>query len=205
MDYDYSKISGEEMGFLPSGYKGNVYNMSYKWKEIIPPTSGPIKILEIGGYHGANVCCLTKTHAIHPASEIHVVDPWCDYDKYAEYKDEQAMNYANFISNISKLKQWDLTKIYIHRMKSEEIDKKFADEMFDIIYIDGNHKTKYVLEDAIMAYKKIKRGGWIVFDDVFDPEVKEGIQIFLHLYKSYFHQDIHTKNGQLFIQRLARD
>jgi hypothetical protein len=205
MDYDYSKISYLETTWLPPGYKGNVYNMSYKWKDIIPTTRDPIRVMEIGAYHGANVCCLTKSHAIHTGSEIHVIDPWTDYKGYDEYKDEQAMNYANFMRNISKLSPCDLAKIFIHRMKSEEIDKKFADEMFDIIYIDGNHKTKFVLEDSIMAYKKIKRGGWIVFDDVFDPEVKEGIQIFLHLYKSYFASDIHTKNGQLFIQRLARD
>jgi len=205
MAYDYSKISSEEMGWLPPGYKGNVYNMSYKWKEIIPTTHEPIKVLEIGAYHGANVCCLTKSHAIHTGSEIHVVDPWCDYSGYDEYKDEQAMNFATFIRNISKLSPCDMAKIHLHRMKSQEIDKRFADEMFDIIYIDGNHLTKYVLEDSIVSFKKVKRGGWIVWDDVFDKEVKNALQMFLHLYKSYFYPDVPMKNGQLYMRRLLHD
>jgi hypothetical protein len=71
MNYDYTGLPYDEMAYLPLGFKGNVYNMSFKWKEIINPTNDPIKVLEIGAYHGANVCCLTKTHAIHSDSEIH--------------------------------------------------------------------------------------------------------------------------------------
>ncbi len=202
MDYDYSKISEREKSLLPFGFQGNVYNLSYKWQEIFPGTENPVKILEIGGYHGGNVCSLTKTYAVHTSSEIHVIDPWQDYDGYNEYKDKQNNNYSIFIKNISKLPAWDLSKIYLHRMKSEDIDKRFADEMFDIIYIDGNHLTKYVLEDSIVSLKKAKKGAWIIWDDVFDPEVKKAVQIFLHLYKDFFHPDVITKNGQLFLKKL---
>ena len=120
MDYDYSKISEREKSLLPFGFQGNVYNLSYKWQEIFPGTENPVKILEIGGYHGRNVCSLTKTYAVHTSSEIHVIDPWQDYDGYNEYKDKQNNNYSIFIKNISKLPAWDLSKIYLHRMKSED-------------------------------------------------------------------------------------
>jgi len=87
-------------------------------------------------------------------------------------------------------------------MKSEDIDKRFADDMFDIIYIDGNHLSKYVLEDSIVCLKKVKKGGWIVWDDVFDKEVKNALQMFLHLYKQFFHPDAIMKNGQLYMKKL---
>ena len=202
MAYDYSKISELEKSFLPFGFQGNVYNLSYKWEEIFPATRNPVRILEIGGYHGANVCSLTKTYAVHTSSEIHVVDPWQDYDGYDEYQDKQSNNYSIFINNIAKLPAWDLSKIYLHRMKSEDIDKRFADDMFDIIYIDGNHLTKYVLEDSIVCLKKVKKGGWIVWDDVFDKEVKNALQMFLHLYKRFFHPEMMMKNGQLYMKKL---
>ena len=37
--------------------------------------------------------------------------------------------------------------------------------MFDIIYIDGNHEPEYVLEDAVLSFRKLKPGGIIIFDD----------------------------------------
>ena len=171
MAYDYSGLPYDEMAYLPLGFKGNVYNMSFKWKEIINPTNEPIKVLEIGAYHGANVCCLTKTHAIHSDSEIHCVDPWGDYEQYPEYKDQQRTNYSKFIHNISQLHPVDLNKIHLHRVKSEEAWSRFADGMFDIIYIDGNHERNFVFEDALMSLKKVKKGGWLVFDDAHDAKV----------------------------------
>lgn len=202
MTYDYTGLPYDEMAYLPLGFKGNVYNMSFKWKEIINPTNEPIKVLEIGAYHGANVCCLTKTHAIHPDSEIHCVDPWGDYEQYPEYKDQQRTNYSKFIHNISQLHPTDLNKIHLHRVKSEEAWSRFADGMFDIIYIDGNHEKVFVFEDALMSLKKVKKGGWLVFDDAHDAKVMEAIQLFLHLYKDSFHPHVLAKNGQAYMRRL---
>ena len=34
---------------------------------------------------------------------------------------------------------------------------KFKDEFFDIIYIDGNHEPEYVLEDAVLSFRKLKK------------------------------------------------
>ena len=201
MAYDYTGLPYDEMAYLPLGFKGNVYNMSFKWKEIIKPTNDPIKVLEIGAYHGANVCCLTKTHAIHSDSEIHCVDPWRDYEQYPEYKDEQRTNYSKFIHNISQLHPIDLNKIYIHRMKSEECTKKFPDESFHIIYIDGNHERNFVFEDAMMSHKLIKKGGWIVFDDAHDKQVLEAIQMFVNLYRQSSYDEVVIKHGQVYMRR----
>ena len=201
MDFDYSKISDFEKSMLPVGFEGNVYNLSYKWLEIIPATYEKMKILEIGSYHGANACSLLKTYALHPKSEIHCVDPWTDYEGYNEYKDKQMNNYSTFINNISKLFSEDMHKIHIHRMLSENCISRFPDESFDIIYIDGNHEVAYVIEDAIISLKKVKRGGWIIFDDAYDEEVKKAMQIFLHVYASSFENEIFMKNGQAYIKR----
>ena len=197
--YDYSKIDDFERTQLPEGFTGNVYNLSYKWLDIIPEPTTPIRILEIGSYHGANVCSLLKTYAKDPKSEIHCVDPWRDYEEYPEYKNKQPTNYSIFLNNISKLDPIDINKIYIHRMLSSEIS--FNDEYFDIIYIDGNHERKFVLEDAMISLKKLKPGGWIVFDDLQDKQVVEGVELFLTLYMDQFQGKYAIHSAQLFIQR----
>jgi len=199
--YDYSKINDFEKTQLPEGFQGNVYNLSYKWKTIIPLPTGPIRIMEIGAYHGANVCSYMKTYAEHSDTQIHCVDPWIDYDGYHEYQRKQSCNYLTFITNLSKLSPVDLHKVYLHRGLSENIVPTFLDESFDIIYIDGNHEKRYVLEDAVLSCKKIKKGGWIIFDDMHDREVNEGVQHFLSIYSSYF-EGFKLQNSQLFIKRV---
>lgn len=198
--YDYSKISDFEKSILPNDFKGNVYNLSYKWETIIPCVDDPIKIMEIGAYHGANVCSYMKTYARHNNTEIHCVDPWFNYDGYNEYLTNQSSNYSLFLGNISKLSPNDINKIYIHRGLSGDIVPTFKNESFDIIYIDGNHTKRYVLEDSIICLNKIKKGGWIIFDDTHDTEVNEAVQSFLKINSHYF-DEIKLQNSQLFIKR----
>jgi hypothetical protein len=199
--YDYSKISDHEKFFLPEGYSGNVYNMSYKWTALISTPDKPLKIMEIGAYHGANVCCLVKTFAKHPKSEIHCVDPWADYEAYPEYAGKQEMNYSLFLNNISKLSLNDIGKIYIHRMSSVDIDTRFKDETFDIIYIDGNHTEYFVMHDAILSFKKLAPGGHLVFDDVHDKGVVAGLQAFLNVSREFIEDNVRVSHGQAFVQK----
>ena len=198
--YHSSKISEFETSQLPPGFYGNVYNLSYKWIPIIPVSEQPVKIMEIGAYHGANTCSYMKSYARHPRSEIHCVDPWMDYDGYDEYQSKQHTNYSLFIQNLARLSPEDLHKVHLHRGLSETMIPRFADNMFDIIYIDGNHALRYVLQDAIQSYHKIKRGGWIIFDDMQDKEVNQAVQMFLVTHSTDF-DSIQIQNAQLFMRR----
>jgi hypothetical protein len=199
--YDYSRISEFEKTQLPDGFQGDVLNMSYKWASIIPLNSSkPWKILEVGVYHGANVCNLVKTYAKHPQSEIHCIDPWYDVQDYPEYKGAQPSNYWRFIHNISLLDPQDLNKIYPYRKLSEDVVLGFPNESFDLIYVDGNHTKPFVLEDAAMVAKKVKRGGWIVFDDTHHPDVSVALQAFLSVNADRF-ESIQIQNSQLFMRR----
>ena len=56
-------------------------------------------------------------------------------------------------------------KIIINRGYSNNEIPKFQDNFFDIIYIDGNHEPEYVLEDAVLSFRKLKPNGILIFDD----------------------------------------
>ena len=99
-----------------------------------------------------------NTYASHPDSKIYCCDPWIDYKEYSEYQTAQSTNYGLFLDNISKLDLVNKNKLYIYREFSEKVLPSFQDEMFDIIYIDGNHDEKYVLQDATLAFPKLKKG-----------------------------------------------
>ena len=53
--YDYSNVNDFEKSQLPDGFQGNVYNLSYKWKTIIPESSDPMKIIELYAKTSLNV------------------------------------------------------------------------------------------------------------------------------------------------------
>lgn len=199
--YDYNGISDFEKTQLPAGFKGNVYNMSYKWKDVFPVPDGPIKYLEIGAYHGTNVCSLMKTYAQHKDTQIHVIDPWFNYDGYVEYRSEQTTNYSLFIHNIGLLAPEDIQKIYINRGISQHIIPRYEDNSFDVIYIDGNHATEYALEDAVLSVRKLKSGGWLIFDDYHAEDVRRGIEAFKFTFGSYFEEAIVRPGVQCFMRK----
>jgi hypothetical protein len=198
--YPYENASNEAKALLPQGFKGEVFRLSDNWFTVVPVNENPVKIMEIGAYHGANVCSLVKTYAKNKSSEIHCVDPWLDYTDYDEYKDLQKTNYSIFLNNITKMNSEDLNKIYIHRELSENIIHRMDDESFDIIYIDGNHLKKFVLEDAVLSFKKLKKEGWLIFDDLQCPDVQVAVEVFIKLYDMYF-MHISQNNGQLFLKK----
>ena len=197
--YSVDEMTPENRPYLPEAYQGQVYRISTNWLSAIPLPDGPLCILEIGVFHGGNVCSLTKTYAHHPGSTIHCVDPWAEYEGYTEYKGKQSSNYKQFLQNISLLSPEDLHKLHIHRGLSSTIVPTFSDDSFDLIYIDGNHNLPYVLEDIMLCFRKVKNGGHLIIDDMPCPEVQHAISLFVHLYRSFL-QRIEPLDGQLVLQ-----
>lgn len=186
-------------------FEGRQYRTATNWFPIIPKKdfeTKKIKYLEIGAYYGANVISVGKTYGSHPESELYCIDPWIDYNDYPEYKNIQENTYETFLRNIQNSGEKD--KIKIKRGFSDEEIVKFEDNFFDIIYIDGNHEPEYILEDAVLSFRKLKVGGIMIFDDYGwggpDHTIK-GIHGFL----SGYHKNIDilniNYNTQTFIRK----
>lgn len=153
------------------------------WLDVIPTENKPIQYLEIGVHSGVNVLSVARLYARHPESRMWCIDPWIDYTDYPQYKGEQETIYSHFCRN---MKNFDLThKIVPIRGFSNEEIPGLVDNFFDIIYIDGNHEPEFALEDAVLSFRKLKIGGYLIFDDYgFDgPDgTSKGIDGFLSGY-----------------------
>jgi predicted O-methyltransferase YrrM len=191
-----------------NNFEGVSYRLADNWFNFIPKTDGPIQYLEIGTFYGANALSVEKTYAKHPGSIIYCVDPWQDYSEcpqHAKYKNQQSTIYSTFMKNISNADT--PSKFIVKRGFSNEVIPTFNDKQFDIIYIDGNHQPEYVLEDAVLCFRKLKPGGYMVFDDYGwgGPDMtKKGIDGFLNGYHKRIKM-LGVKNTQVFIQRLAEE
>lgn len=186
-------------------FEGKSYRKSDNWFSHIPLEKFkniPIKYLEIGAFYGANLLSVSETYGKHEFSELYCIDPWDDYDEYPEYKKEQSKIYQTFLKNINNSPSKN--KIKIHRGFSNNILINFPNDFFDIIYIDGNHEPEYVLEDAVLSFRKLKKNGYMIFDDYGwgGPDLtKKGIDAFI----SGYHKRIKLlgeKNTQFFVQKI---
>jgi len=186
-------------------FSGTTYRLADNWTQIIPLRDyqhRPIRYLEIGTFYGANLLSVAASYGMHPDSELHCIDPWEDYTEYPEYKSQQSAIYDIFCQNLEQSAHKD--KITVHRGYSSSTIPVLPDNSFDIIYIDGNHEPEYVLEDAVLSFRKLKQGGVMIFDDYGwgGPDLTQrGIDGFL----SGYHKRIAVlgnKNSQVFVKKL---
>uniref|UniRef100_A0A6C0K3H0 Methyltransferase n=1 Tax=viral metagenome TaxID=1070528 RepID=A0A6C0K3H0_9ZZZZ len=188
-----------------NNFVGTQYRLANNWFDNIDLNNykdKQINYLEVGTFYGANILSVANSYGSHNNSKLYCIDPWEDYDEYSEYKNQQATIYKSFISNIEKSGVKD--KIIINRGYSNFEIPKFKDEFFDIIYIDGNHEPEYVLEDAVLSFRKLKKNGIMIFDDYGwggPDSTQRGIDAFL----SGYHKRIiylGEKESQVFIKKI---
>lgn len=168
----------------PPNFEGRFYNKNpgIDWAPYIPMDYRPISYLEIGVADGGNAIYVADSFCKHPESKLHCVDPWIDYEEYPEYKGEQEIGWNTFNKNIENSPHH--SKFSVYRGFSDAVVPSFPNEYFDIIFVDGNHETDYVYRDGQMALDKVKKGGYIIFDDYTYswPQTVKGIEMFLNDY-----------------------
>jgi len=189
---------------IVTSFNGIQYRLATNWNSILPlhTYNKPITYLEIGTLYGANLLSVADSYASHPNSILHCIDPWEDYEQYPEYKGQQDVIYNTFLQNIQESSKKD--NIVIHRGYSHQFVPTFDDDMFDIIYIDGNHEPEFVLEDAVLSFRKLKKDGIMIFDDYGwgGPNLtKRGIDSFLSSYHTRITL-LGIKEMQVFVKKI---
>lgn len=191
-------------GFV-SNLVGKHYTLPDNWMVLLKPESfmnRPIRYLEIGAHCGIHLLCVAASFAKHPDSELFGIDPWEDYNDYPEYKGVQMHHQEAFECNIAmfpNMKQ----KIKSFKGYSHEIIPTFDADFFDIIYIDGNHQPEYVLEDGVLAFRKVKPNGILIFDDYNFGGLdvtKRGVDAFLTAYRERI-EYLGFYGGQIFCRK----
>ena len=118
------------------------------------------KGIEIGVYRGENSFnLLDKLPGI---KTLTCVDKWSHYDEYTRYpeaKKGNGLDYENVYSDFSKKAEQYGSRIEVIKKTSLEAAEMFEDETFDFVFIDANHRFKYVIQDLKAWWPKVKKGG----------------------------------------------
>lgn len=136
------------------------------WQKILSPFIGKqdLNFLEIGCYEGKATYWLCKNILTDPTSKIVVVDT---FEGSIEHHDGKANTdfsvvERNFRENLA---EFIPSKVDIFRQQSQDYLREISAPIYDFIYIDGSHTAPDVLEDAVLAWKLLKTGGIMIFDD----------------------------------------
>ena len=144
-----------------------------------------LHFLEIGSFQGRSAIWLLENILTNESSILTCIDTFEGSIEHKNHFENDIKNLLDIFShNISKFKN----KVNIIKNISQ-IALKQINEQYDFIYIDGDHKASSVLEDAILSFSLLKKGGIIIFDDYLWFEMKKyidnpksAIDAFLEIY-----------------------
>lgn len=124
------------------------------WRAVLAPLMGrpDVQVLEVGSFEGRSAIWLLENVLTHSTSRIVCVDLFDGAHAQA------------FDENIAA--SGAAARVERHAGPSGLVLRRLAPEsVFDFIYIDGSHQPLDVLEDAVLAWRLLRPGGLMTFDD----------------------------------------
>jgi predicted O-methyltransferase YrrM len=148
------------------------------------------EFLEIGSYEGRSTCWLLEK-ALPKLGTIYCIDP---------YKNMQDVE-QRFWDNTREAIKGQMVVLIKNTSYQAIADLIIKKQVFDFIYVDGNHAPDIALTDACMAWGLLRSGGVMLFDDYEYPHepTKQGIDAFLSAFDGQF--DMVLKNYQLAVRK----
>lgn len=159
---------------------------------------------EIGVFEGALTrALLTRI----PDLKLYGIDLWENYIGYKEDLAAKALEGA-YEKAQENVRGFDCTLL---KGWSNEIVKQFEDESLDFVYIDGNHKFEYVIEDIALWSPKVRKGGIVAGHDYKDwsntsrwisMQVKEAVDAWMNVkkIKTWFVTTNNGSNSWLYVR-----
>lgn len=187
---------------FPNWFIGQQYNFENHLTHLAGQPN--LKFLQIGAYTGDASVWLCENILTDKTSWLYDVDTWkgsaeqehekINFDQVFEYYEERLGIFKSTI----RLK-----------MTSDEYFSGKIETRFDFIYIDGDHTSHQVGKDAENAWKLLKPGGIMAFDDYrwgedLKPELtpKPAIDRFLAKYTGEY--ELLSKDYQVWIERIRQ-
>jgi len=151
-------------------------------------------IVEIGSWKGKSTICLASA----TNSTVYAIDPHTGSPEHRK-KMGKVDTYQDFLTNIrhAKLSQ----KVKPLRLTSKQAITKI-NEPISLLFIDGDHSYKSVLQDFKLYYPKLNLGGIIAFHDTVSwPGPRQVVT--QHLYLGNHFKNIHLLGSITYAERVA--
>lgn len=149
------------------------------WRAIftkLAQNSPGLRVLEIGVFEGRSTCWLLEHFCKSPESTIVVIDTFQGGPEHRAMELEGLRR--RFESNIAAI--GSPARIEVREGESfQELCALVAEKsfpLFDFISVDGSHQAVDVLADAVLAFRLLRSGGVMAFDDYLWAPLSRGIE-----------------------------
>ncbi|MFA5250543.1 MAG: class I SAM-dependent methyltransferase [Parachlamydiales bacterium] len=131
--------------------------------------------VEIGVYAGSSAYPTAAALAFLGEGILYAIDPWSNAECLKGYaaKDPNALwwdeeNLEAIYNQFNYMLMQKHLTVFCRalRSNSQNASAFFQDESIDILHVDGNHSEEIALNDVKMFLPKLKKGGYLWFDDV---------------------------------------
>jgi Methyltransferase domain len=200
--------------FLPGEYRftTDLFSQNVKvWQQHLSRFAHQpnLEFLEIGSFEGGSACWFLKNILTGESSRLTCVDTF-DFAGQGSYyfQDEGSESMSiedRFDFNIKQTGSAHKVRKLVG--SSQTVLRGLPFFTYDFIFIDGSHKGVNVLEDAVLSWPLLKKGGLLTFDDYAwdgDPNPlncpRMAIDAFLNIFETNYAM-IH-KDYQVTIEKI---
>ncbi|MCP5432227.1 MAG: class I SAM-dependent methyltransferase [Alphaproteobacteria bacterium] len=159
----------------------------------------PARLLEIGSFEGASACFAIEAVGAQRPVELHCIDSWQGSAEGPFATIDMGAVEARFHANVARARAKAAHEVALHVHKGRSDDElarlllSGARGRFDFVYVDASHQAPDALSDAVLAFKLLRPGAVMIFDDYLwaeempygrDPLLcpKPGIDAFVNLH-----------------------
>ena len=155
------------------------------------------------GLVGAEIGVWTGVHTLFYLKELDIkcvflIDPYIGYENYDPVKEFRMKNLEIAEQAAHARLQGYEQRIKWIKKKSAEAVEFIADNSLDFVYIDGNHSFDSVMEDILLYYPKLKKGGLLSGHDYDLENVKKAVDVSIKSHGLI----LHIENGAGFEKKI---
>jgi predicted O-methyltransferase YrrM len=173
------------------------------WEDMLAPLVGKprLQFLEVGSFEGRSAVWMLQNVLTDRTSSLVCVDTFGGgYDLASlDLTDLQ----ETFSTNVAPWKK----QVRLITGQSGVV-LRLLDMVFDFVYVDGSHIAEEAIEDAVLAWRLLRSGGIMAFDDYLwngppDPRLcpRTAIDAFLATRRPGSFEVLH-KDVQLFMRKV---
>ena len=179
------------------------HGQAARWTKWIGHLAGKpdLRFLEVGSYEGQSALWFLRNILTHTSSKLLCVDTWHAGEDMPYVEDDSLL--TTFLNNVDSYR----ANCGIMRGRSQDILLKLEPDTYDVVYIDGSHTAPSVLSDSVMAWRLVKKGGIMIWDDylweLFDDPLRQpkmAIDAFLACYLGQY--ELIAKEWQVAINKI---
>lgn len=124
------------------------------WPALMRDLVGePIRVLEVGTHEGRSAIWIAQHIATHPRATLDSVDNCSLGGQAARDRAYANVRATGLHTRIRLLRSASVAWLIRHH------------QPYDLVYIDGDHRGRAVLEDSVLAWRLLEPGGYLVWDD----------------------------------------